>query len=447
MKKILSLGYFSLLFTVGANLFILLAAYRYLSTAQVALWFNYITLYSLFLLLDFGINSVTARLFSQAWGRQVSNSATGQIQPDHKHFAAIYRASQVIYSKVALAGFVLALLVATPYLLLITEKASDLRDVWYSWPIYCAGLYLSLRQLYLVPALRGMDKIAHVYKANIAGKLTQVGVTLLLLVAGVGIAAVSMGFLLSTLVSRLLLGYYFRREVAEIGNDVVWHGQHADDAAIRVSLSPKVVRQGVISLANFFQDKASLFYVSAFCGLDASARYGLTLQIMGLVAGLGNVYYNSVQTRMIEKQVQGNLGAVRTYLRNAAIVQIGMIAAGGMILLLLGEWVLLALGISKGIVDHEGLGLIVTYIVIFNFQLICVNYLLMRDDYSMMWPYVVSGTVFAVAVAVAGVFSMFSLTYIDVVLIQFAVLLAYNAWRWPVNARQALQVRVWRGNG
>jgi len=29
------------------------------------------------------------------------------------------------------------------------------------------------------------------------------------------------------------------------------------------------------------------------------------------------------------------------------------------------------LGMSKGIVDHQGLGLIVTYFVLFNLQLMC----------------------------------------------------------------------------
>jgi O-antigen/teichoic acid export membrane protein len=425
---------------VGANLLILPAAYRYLSASQVALWFNYIALYSLLLLLDFGITSTTARAFSQAWGSKVTDSITGQLRADYERFASIYRASQAIYSKVALAGLALALVLATPYLLLIGEQASDYRDVWYSWPIYCVGLYLSLRQLYLVPALRGMDKIEYVYKANIARKAVQVISTLILLVAGIGIVAVSIGFLMSCLISRFLLGKIFQFELSKYKIDSFLNEQNSNDDTIRASLAPKVVRQGVISLANFFQDKAALFYVSAFCGLDASAKYGLTLQIMGLAAALSNVYYNSVQAKMIEQHVQGNVGAVRAYLRNAAVVQVGMIAGAGMALFMFGEWGLHVLGMSKGIVDHQGLGLIVTYFVLFNLQLICASYLLIRDDYSMLWPYVLSGLTFVLVVASAA--SVSTLTYSDVVSIQLGVLLAYNAWKWPVKARQALQLSV-----
>jgi O-antigen/teichoic acid export membrane protein len=440
MKKTLSLGYVSLLFTVGGHLLVLPLAYRYLSVSQLALWFNYITLYSLILLLDFGITSTMARSFSQAWGSKVTDLETGHLRPDYERFASIYRASQAIYSKVALAGLAFALVAATPYLLLIGEQASDYRDVLYSWPIYCAALYLSLRQLYLVPALRGMDKIERIYIANIVSKFMQVGVTLLLLMVGTGIIAVSVGFLLSTLISRLLLRNFFRREIGEIGNALDWHGQHADDKEIQKSMAPKVLKHGMNSLAIFFQDKAALFYVSAFCGLETTSRYGLTMQIIGLIAAISNVYYNSVYSKMIEGHVQDDVDAIRKHLRNAASVQIGMIAAGGIGLYFFGSWVLNIAGVSNVIIDDQGLVLMVVYVAIFNFQLICASYLHIRDDYSMLWPNIISSVAFIVLTSAAA--AAFNINYITVILIQLTVLLAYNAWKWPVKTRQILQIHV-----
>jgi len=58
----------------------------------------------------------------------------------------------------------------------------------------------------------------------------------------------------------------------------------------------------------------------------------------------------------------------------------------------------------------------------------------------MLWPYVLSGLTFVLVVASAAYVS--TLTYVDVVAIQLGVLLAYNAWKWPVKARQALQLSV-----
>lgn len=437
MKKPLLLGYISILITVGANLAILPFAYLFLSRPQIGLWFNYITLYSLLLLLDFGITTATARAFSHAWSKQISDPETGKTRPDHAQYAALFRSCQIIYNKIALIGLLAAAFIATPYLFLIAGEPSDYRDIWMSWPIYCAGVFLALRQLYLVPALRGMDRIENVYSANIAGKLTQAGVSMLLMAAGVGIAAVSLGFLASTLVSRFLLGRFFRHHIRNVHKDIAWRGRLEGDEAIRENIAPKVFKQGVISLANFFQDKAALFYISAIAGLDASSRYGLTVQIIGLVSALSNVYYNSVQAKLIDQHVHGNMGRVRTYLRNATLIQSGMIVAGGLALFVLGRWFLHLVGMSGSIVDNLGLGVIVAYSMLFNFQLICANYLLIRDDYSMMWPYVISALVFVVSVGCMAMFRPMS--YLDIVLIQLGVLLIYNAWKWPSKVWNAVR--------
>lgn len=431
LKRPLMLGYVSTLSAILGNLVLLPMAYAYLEPAQIGLWFNYLTIFSFLLLLDFGVTGTATREFGKAWFWRAG------ARVDLGKFSGLLVAFKRIYFQIAVTATIAAILICTPYLLSIATYDGGRDDVLYSWPINCIGFYVSIRFLYLVPALRGMDRIEIVYNSTTLSKIVQVLTALALLELGFGIFAISSSFLVSIVFARVFQFVAFSSD-AEIRDQKLLENLSDNVAEPTLSdLSRKVWKHGFISMSVFFQDKASIFYVSLLAGLVAAETYGLTAQMLGVLAAVSNVYYNSYQKKIIDKHLANDRSGTSRYLLGAVYSQLLILGGGGIALFFIAKHIFWIVHMDAQLVDASTYFVLLLYLVLFNAQLVCVNFLMISDDFSMVYPYLASALAYVVIVFGASTFVVLGIK--EIVGIQCAVLLAFNGWYWPLRTIKRLR--------
>lgn len=422
MSKLAHLyGYFSVATTILANLALLPFVLRILNADQVGLWFNYLTLYALVMRLDFGISGNATRELGKAWAFNSKDPKLAKFQ-----YSALLNEIKPIYAKIGYISFAVSFCAVSPYLLYVANYEGGIRDVLISWPLSCLGLLLAMRFLYFPPALRSLGRIQDVYVATILSKLTQFFSTIIMLYAGAGLASVSIGFLIGIVASRWSMKRTLRQST------VFWNNPTAKLSRQGIlEFRKKTGKLGIMSLATFFQDKALIFYVTLFVGLSAAKDVGLFIQIFSAIAGFANVYYNTHQNSLIQKiVVEGHLAARRPFL-SAAFVQAAIILAGAFSLYFL--WPLLALVLGETIdrLPVWEFALLSLYFLTFNFTSICINYLIITDDFSVFKPSILSACLFGL---LAYLYSTFhGGTILSLLTIQLCVLLIFHGFRWPVR--------------
>lgn len=433
LTRSLASGYVSTLAAILGNLILLPLAYAYLQPVQIGLWFNYLTIFSFLLLLDFGVTGTATREMGKSWFWKYGDKI------DLSFFAGLLLSFRRIYNQIAIAATLIAILLCSPYLLSIADYEGGRQDVLYSWPINCMAIYVFIRYLYLVPALRGMDRIDIVYNSTTFSKIFQVFSAYLMLEMGLGIAAISISFLISTIFARAYL-YIAISNSPHIKNSKILSSFPGQVSNVNApDLIRKVWKNGAISLAVFFQDKASIFYVSIFAGLAAAERYGLTVQILGILAAVSNVYYKSCQKKLIDNYLSKSTRGAITYILRSILSQILILGGGGVVLFFSANYIFALAQMEAKLIEPGVYFILLFYLLMFNVQFICVNYLMIADDFSMLYPYLGSAALYAASIYVASKFIDIGIP--EIVGIQFFIMLLYNGWFWPWRAIRSLRER------
>ena len=435
MQKTLKWGYISQLLNSGINLLILPFVLYYLSPNQVGMWYNFAMLSGLVLLLDFGFSTTITRNFAYAWSGSSEIMKEGRAEaisqsPNMKLLSALIISSKRIYTKIAIVSLLLLSLFGTFYIYKISDSNIEFQGYLFSWILYLISICINISFLYWTPLLRGVGGIEYFYKANLFSKLMQLILTILFLYNGFELMGISTAYLFSIIFNRLLSATYFKIYMTK--NDL-FKLPNVDNAYVKNVFEksfPSVIKQGILSISNYLLDKVMLMYVSLYGGLAASASYGLTIQAFSVITILANVYYNSLAPKIIFNKNKGMFDKAYRLLCKCLKVQVLLVFLGSMALIIIGPSLLALINSNSLFLGVKEMGIIACIVLIYNFQLVCVNYIVMDNIYPMLKGYVFSAI--SVPLSIIIMSNIIEIKIIDILLIQLLVICIYNFWKWPI---------------
>ncbi len=173
--------------------------YFFLSNEEIGLWYVFVAIAGFAQLLEFGFTSTLARnlLFCLSGVRKLSKQGrdiseiAGEV--DWHLARVIIRTSKAIYSVMGVIALIVSASLGTVYVDAVTYHFSV---AWSfpSWVVFIVSIFTNLYFLYCLTNLRGVGDIAGENKAKTFGRLAQLLITALLLMAGFGLMAASIGF-------------------------------------------------------------------------------------------------------------------------------------------------------------------------------------------------------------------------------------------------------------
>ena len=430
-KKDVAWGYAATVFNVGAGLILLPFILHKMSADTVAVWNIFQTITFLVFLLDFGFRPSFARNLSYIFSGVRSLQTIGVEQAsgnvDYGLLKGTIRAMRVFYRWVALGVLVLLLTAGTAYFLFLLKKyTGDRQDALIAWIILVAVNCYNIYTLYYDSLLTGKGYIKRNQQIIIIGQATYLVVAIGLIYAGLGLTAIVSAQLLSYIIKRTLSRrVFFTKEMHKALDEAV----EQDYKAILKVITPNSLRVGLTNLGGFVVTKSALFIGSAFLPLAEIAAFGITMQVMDVLARCGSVMYQSYIPRLAQCRAERDIPALRRYYQLSVAALVTIYIIGGAAFVLLGDMVITLLRSDTSFLPTTMLCAVLVISLLEQNHVLAATFIMADNKIPFMWPSLISGA--ATIVLLLVMLGPIGMGLWGMILAPGIAQLAYQNWRWP----------------
>jgi len=204
------------------------------------------------------------------------------------------------------------------------------------------------------------------------------------------------------------------------------------------AIYPNSLKIGLTSLGSFMVQRSAIIIGSLYLSLEEIASYGITLQLIAVIAGLAGIYTATYQPKIAQLRVENNNTAIKELYLKGQIVLLLTYIVGAMALLILGKWALKFIGSQTQIMPQ--LLILVSIIVSFleSNHSIAGGILLSKNEVPFFKAALLSGGLTVLLLVLFFKFTNFSL---------WAMIAApglaqgvYQNWKWPIVVFKELEI-------
>lgn len=434
MKKDVLWGYISQFLQYGAALLVLPLLLRKLTSAELGVWYVFMTISALVTMLDMGFTPTLARNVSYVFGgasRLLKNGFEVLDIPGPINYALlkiVIKVAQRIFIIIAFGSAILLATLGTWYILHIAKGHIDRQTIIISWSIFVVATVFNIYYKYYTPLLQGRALYSAFYKSNAIANISFVVVTVILLYADMGIISVSIGFLVSALVGRWLSWRYLYD--SEFKSNL--------DKASLVSVSLLEIfltlwhnawRSGLGVVGAFLILRANTLLSSAYLGLATTASYALTLQVFSVLQNVSTVAFNVQQPMLARYRVSNQRKKLLKTIEFGLGSALGVFIIGAVMLLWLGKPLINIIGGKTGFLPVQLLAWIGLMMLLELSHSLAAGVIVTGNQVPFVGPALLSGVTVVLLSWVGLKYYGFGVMWI--VGVQFVVQLAYNNWKWP----------------
>jgi O-antigen/teichoic acid export membrane protein len=182
-------------------------------------------------------------------------------------------------------------------------------------------------------------------------------------------------------------------------------------------------------LGGFLVNKSALLFGSAFLSLEQIACYGITLQVMDVLARCGTVVYQTFIPKLAQFRAEKDMHQLQRYYQYAVLSNLVIYLLGGIVWILAGDW---ALTIIKSETTFVPIAMLATMLIISLLEhnhSISAGFIMADNKIPFFIPSLVSG---AATVLLLWLFlSPLHWGLWGMILAPGIAQLAYQNWKWP----------------
>lgn len=440
-------NYIGTIASMGSNFLLIPLLLVFLTTEQMGLWYVFIALSGLAQLLEFGFTSTLSRniVYCLSGARRLSRQGcdSESVQPgvDWHLMRSVMSASKVVYAIMGLIGLLLASTFGSVYVFQVTVGFA-VQGSLPSWCVFIASVFSNLYFLYCLTFLRGVGDIAGENKAKTLARIVQIIITTVLLIAGLGLLAASIGYFLYGFLLRLIANIEFGRHVD------LREGLKSDTSKISRSEILEVLRtvsfvasrDGVVSLAWYGATQAASLISSVCFGLEETATYSVMLQFATAIHNISGTYVRSFFPAFQSASLARDRESQRAILERGMSCYVALFAVGSILASLLLPVLTL---FREDFVCDQALffGIVVYYFLLNQHSLYCCLIVSM-NEIPYFKAYLISTTC---GILLSSLFcGVVEMGPWGLVIGQALPQLAYNNWRWPKYVLDRIGITYFR---
>jgi len=427
-------NYLATFFQIGSGILLFPIILRLLPSETVGVWSIFMAIGSLIGLLDFGFSPSFTRnityIFSGVNSLEKTGISNGYIDNEINInlLSNTIRAMRWFYSRVAFIAFILLITVGSAYLFSILNSNfnGNKAQVTTAWIIFCIVNTYNIYTLYYDALMIGRGLIKKDKQLIIISQLMYLSVSIVLIFCGFGLISIVVGQALAVIIKRILSNRFFftpelKKEIKEVNTD--------NFRDILKIITPNSIKVGFTSLGAFLVLQSSVIIGSLYISLNELASYGITVQVINVIATLASVYYSSYMPKVAQLRVGDNITAIKQiYIKSIMIMMLTFVASGIM-LIIFGGWALHLLKSQTTILSEN---MIITLLIINLLEknhAIAGGFLLSKNEVPYFKAAIISG--------IATVILLFTLLKYEqmglwgMILAPGIVQISYQNWKWP----------------
>jgi O-antigen/teichoic acid export membrane protein len=204
------------------------------------------------------------------------------------------------------------------------------------------------------------------------------------------------------------------------------------------AITPNAIKVGLTSLGGFMVQKSAIIIGSLYLSLKDIASYGITTQLISIIAGLSGIYIATYQPKIVQLRIENNLQRIKElYLRGQLIFFVTYLA-GGLCLIFFGEFALKLIGSQTTLLSNSMI--IIASIVFFleTNHSIAANIIMTRNEVPFFKASLISGS--ATIILLLGLFIFFHPGVMVMILAPGIAQVAYQNWKWPLFVIKDLNI-------
>ncbi|MET0107022.1 MAG: O-unit flippase-like protein [Sedimenticola sp.] len=431
-------GYGAQAINIGAELLLLPVILYYLSSADVGLWFVFISLGGFAKLLEFGFLPTLAR--NTAYVYSGANQLTKESVPlasrsgeiNNKLLAELIVSSRKIYRIVSAIAVVILLGIGTLYISTLLVPAQDENETIIAWLFFAAGHILTFYFGYVNGILQGRGDISQSNKVIAITRVSFVIFGLIAIFAGFGLLGLGVASLVSAGIGRIVAMRYFYLDKLSMRAVELWSDEVSTDL-VRI-LWHNASRVGLVQLGGFLIQKGNILIAASILGTEATASYGLTLTILMAFSTVSSIIFQLNIPHLSALQVSGDNRCIASLYRKSLAASIVLYLIAYSMLLFFAEEFLMLINSNVMLLPNDMLSILALVVLLEMNHTIAATYLTTLNYV----PFVKAALVSGVCVALLSFVLVTPLGVVGLILAQGGVQLAYNNWKWPLIVYQSL---------
>lgn len=432
-KREIIWSYAGTAFMIGAGVILLPFILHKMPQETVGIWNIFQTITALVMLLDFGFRPTFARnisyIFSGVKSLQRNGVAhtTSEAAVDYSLLKGTLLAMKRFYRWMALAVFALLATAGTAYFYYILQKYSgDRQDALIAWILLIAINCYNLYTFYYEALLTGKGYVTRAQQINMLGQAVYLALAIGLIYAGFGLTAIVASQLISTVIRRILTYRVFFTPELKANIQSV---EPQEPKEILSAISPNAVKIGLTQLGGFMVNKSAILIGSAFLTLEQVACYGITIQVMDILARCATVFYQSYLPKLAQCRAENDLNGLKRYYILCTGSLLAVYAVGSVAWLFLGNW---ALDIIQSQTHFVPTAMLIVMLLISTLEhnhAVSAGFIMADNKIPFFIPSLVSG---AATVLLLWIFlSPLHMGIWGLILAPGIAQLAYQNWKWP----------------
>ena len=432
-KREIAWSYAGTAFMIGAGVLLLPFILHKMPQETVGIWNIFQAITFLVLLLDFGFRPTFARNISYIFSgvktlqKEGVAHAESDAAVDYGLLKGTLVAMQRFYRWIAIGVFALPASAGTAYFYYILQKYSgDRQDAMIAWLLLIAINCYNLYTLYYDALLTGKGYVKRSQQINILGQTVYVGLAIGLIYAGYGLTAIVASQLISTVIRRVLTyRVFFTQELKAHLREVA----PREPKEILQAITPNAVKIGLTQLGGFMVNKAAMLIAPLFVSLEMVACYGITVQVMDILARCATVFYQSYLPKLAQSRAENDIAQLqRSYLLCTGSL-LAIYLVGGAMWLLLGEWALNLIGSQTHFVPALMLGVMLLISLLEHNHAVSAGFIMADNKIPFFIPSLMSGA--ATILLLWLLLSPLQMGIWGLILAPGIAQLAYQNWKWP----------------
>ena len=429
---------------LGTGVILMPFILHYFPSETFAIWTIFSTIIALTTLLDLGFNQSFARNISYviSGAQRLKKSGFQTVKEDiqsvdYDLFKGIIDTMKWFYSRLAIILFALLVTVGSYYIFKVAlNYKGDKLEIYISWIILCIINSYSLYTFYYDSLMQGKGLVKRVKQIQIAGQSIYLLVAVALILLKFNLIAVVSAQVLSILVRRTLS--YFTVYTKEFKNQLSIASKYTKDEIMK-SIYPNALKLGFVNIGNAIVTRSAVIIGALYLNLNDMASYGITIQIVWVLASVGTVYFSTYIPKVIQYRAQSNDTEItRIYLYSCLFLFLTFII-GGSGLLLFGDNILTLIGSKTHLLPKINT-LIILIILFFDYNRGMAEWVLSTKNEIPFFK----ASLFAGGTMLILLFIFLRYTNLGIWSLILAPGIAqnfYQNWKWPLVVFKELNIK------
>ena len=435
-------GYVAKFVSLGSGIIVLPLVLRLLDENEIAM--NYImhNLMGFVVLFDIGFSNQFARNFAFIFGgaQEITKEGTPTNVAKYINYELLYRIVRSAKKFYGLMSLVLAIALCTAgsaYIYKFTEGFTVVNNALELWLAFSVSVVFDFYFRYYNPLLRGKGNIADMNKVEAITTIFRIFMVVGLLLSGFGLWSLAISNFVRIVIARIWYVKIFytdeiKAEFSKFKNTI-----YNDWEIIRI-LWFNAKKAMIVSLATLACTQFGLFFSGLYLGKTDVAGYGILLQFVNIISGLGSTVNNNLTSVFSTLRAVGDYKKIRENLYFAMGIMYCFYLVGAGTVIFVGPPVLKLIGSNAVLPSVLIMFLAFLYRFLQDQHCVCSIYITTQNKIVDFESSIIVGVLATILPLLSLQFT--NLGLIGVMLAQIIAQLVYPNWKWPYEVCKEFKI-------